>query len=539
MKKRIILIGLLVGTMFSAPATGQTNEQFSTPPKIGESLELKGMVQVIWGDPPPGSDLPESHHYELVTERGKTWFLDLDRELVESAGGLLALSQSQVTASGRVTRISVPQLAVETIERTNAQAEDEAKILTGSQRYIWILLRFSDNSSTPQPTYWFMDQALGDRPSMDHYWREVSYNNINVQGSVVLGWYNLPHPRSYYVYDIDPQDEGDELDGARTLNDAIALADPYVDFTDYVGFHMCFNDVLDCCSYGGQSWLTLDGETRYWNVTWLADWGWGNQDVIAHETGHSLGWPHSSGPYGDIYDSHWDVMSKACGECNQTDPDYGNLAINGISYHKDQLGWIHPLHQYTAPTTPVVTSLWLNDLAVVPPLGRMLMAKIHWSTDYNQFFTIERRRWTGYDAGLPDQTVVIHMINPFRDNPAWVVDPDMMGDPNDEGARWDKGETFWDSTNHVVVTVEDSDGTGSLITLSNAAQAIVYVNYGNSGYESGSSIYPWNTTYEGYGAVLPTGTVYITPGTYNTQETLLKPATLRRWGSSGVVTLGN
>ncbi len=539
MKKNIFLIGLLIGTFWSAPTAGQTVEAFRPPPQIGETLELSGMVQVIWGDPPPRSDLPSSHHYELITERGDKWYLDLDRELVEKAGGLLALSQSQVTASGKVSRIIVPQMDVDTIVRINAEAEDEMRTLTGSQRYIWILMRFADNPSTPQPNYWFMDQALGGRPSMDHYWREVSYNNINLEGSVVLGWFNLPHPRSYYVYDIDPNDPDDELDGQRTLDDCIALADPYVDFTGYRGFHMCYNDVLDCCSYGGEAWLTLDGETRYWSVTWLADWGWGNQDVIAHETGHSLGWPHSSGPYGDTYDSNWDVMSHACGECIYSDPEYGNLAVNTISYNKDLLGWIHPLHQYTAPTYPVVTTLWLNNLAVVPPAGRLLMARIRWPGDYNRFFTIERRRFTGYDQNLPDQTVVIHQINPFRERPAYVVDSDMMGNPNDEGARWDRGETFWDSTNGVIVTIEDSDASGSKITLTNSGRVDSYVNYFASGYEDGSPVDPWNTFNEGYGATYPTGTVYIIPGTYATQQTLLKHTTLRRWGNSGTVTLGN
>ncbi len=497
MKMKIILIGLLACALLSAPADGQTNDQIKAPPELGDALDIQGMVQVIWGDPPHGSGLPSSHHYELITPQNERWYLELTRDQVKNAGGLLALSQSSVRVAGLVSRVHAPQLTVQTIALTNPDAKAASKAVTGSQRYIWILLRFGDNPSTPQPTYWFMDQALGDRPSMNHYWKEVSYNNINVEGSVILGWYNLPHPRSYYVYDMDPMEEGDEMNGQRILADAIALADPYVDFTGYVGFHMCLNDVLDCCSWGGRSWLTIDGETRYWNTTWLADWGWGNQDVIAHETGHSIGWPHSSGPYGDTYDSRWDVMSRACGLCLLSDPDYGNLAINGISYHKDMAGWIHPLHKYTAPTTPVVTSLWLNDLAVVPPTGRFLMAQIHWSTDYNQFFTVERRRFTGYDAGLPDQTVVIHAINPFRDNQAQVVDPDMMGDPNDEGARWDVGETFWDSTNHILVTVESADASGSLITLSNAAQAVVYVNYAYSGYESGSPVYPWNTVYEG------------------------------------------
>ena len=35
-------------------------------------------------------------------------------------------------------------------------------------------------------------------PGLDHYWREVSYNQMNVTGSNVVGWYTLPQPMSYY-----------------------------------------------------------------------------------------------------------------------------------------------------------------------------------------------------------------------------------------------------------------------------------------------------------------------------------------------------
>jgi hypothetical protein len=49
-------------------------------------------------------------------------------------------------------------------------------------------------------------------PGMDHYWREVSYENINLAGSAVVGWYNLPQPRSYYVYDRDGDGDADRDD---------------------------------------------------------------------------------------------------------------------------------------------------------------------------------------------------------------------------------------------------------------------------------------------------------------------------------------
>ncbi len=35
-------------------------------------------------------------------------------------------------------------------------------------------------------------------PGLDHYWRELSYGNINIAGSIVLGWYDLPQPLSDY-----------------------------------------------------------------------------------------------------------------------------------------------------------------------------------------------------------------------------------------------------------------------------------------------------------------------------------------------------
>ena len=40
----------------------------------------------------------------------------------------------------------------------------------------------------------------GAAPGLDRFCREVSFGTINLTGSVVLGWYTLPNPRSYYGY---------------------------------------------------------------------------------------------------------------------------------------------------------------------------------------------------------------------------------------------------------------------------------------------------------------------------------------------------
>jgi hypothetical protein len=241
-------------------------------------------------------------------------------------------------------------------------------------------------------------------------------------------------------------------------------------------------------------------------------------------------------------------MSRSCGACTYSDPVYGDLAPHTIAFHKAHLGWIHPLHQYVIPSTPTVAAVWLNDLAVVPPSGRMLLAKLPWSTDPARFYTIERRHHTGYDQNVQAETVIIHDVlpnrmiyppgdDPYSDRWAQVMDWDGDGDCNDEGAQWEPGESFYDVANTIVTTVEWADEWSSIVTLTNAARMFVYVDW-DSVYEDGTATYPWNTVWEGHGAAYPGGSVYIAPGTYPETLTLLKPATLYRSGSSGIVTIG-
>ena len=507
----------------------------------GVVVTLTGIFNTVWGDPPPGSGLPPTQRYFLAAEGSQTWELLMDEENLREIGGATTVNGEVVVVEGRAVPHRRQALSVDTITTLYDIGGPGAKgrDLLGSQGYLWILMRFADIPDTPEDPYWFAVQALGDYPSMDHYWKEVSYGCIDMGGSLVKGWYDLPYPRSYYVYDINPEDPGDELDHQRLLDDAIALVDPIVDFRNFEGFHMIVNAWLDDGAYGGRGVLTLDGETREWGFTWMPEWGWRNQDVMAHESGHSFGLPHSSGPYGEVYDSRWDVMSLACGTCTEDDPEYGNLAVNTISYHKDRLGWIHPEHHWEFSTNPFVQKVWLYDLARVPPEGGLLMATVPWPSNPDRYYTLERRRRTGYDQNLPGESVIIHSVDPSRANPAWVVDADMDGDCNDEGAMWEPCESYCDLTHGIVVTVECASESYSYVTLTNAARNTVYVDLTNSGDENGSPDDPWDKFWEGAGAVYPGGDVYIEPGLYTDNLVLCKSMELRRWGSSGAVTIGD
>jgi len=103
-------------------------------------------------------------------------------------------------------------------------------------------------------------------PGLDHYWREASYNNINLVGSTAVGWYTLPHPVSYYVIDDET------LKWNELLADCATMAEPVVNFADYMGINLAFNAELGCCAWGGNRTVTLDGVSKNYSVTWLPPW---------------------------------------------------------------------------------------------------------------------------------------------------------------------------------------------------------------------------------------------------------------------------
>jgi M6 family metalloprotease-like protein len=150
---------------------------------------------------------------------------------------------------------------------------------------------------------------LGDTsPGLDDYWREVSYNQINLAGSRVVGWYALPQPASAYQVG-----RGLDLDLDRLARDCTAAADSDVYFPAFAGINLVFNSGTQ---YRGDSrWLDLDGTPRRYGITWIASASAPPQAIFAHEMGHALGMSHSSANDGEEYWNVWDSMSEG-GPCS-------------------------------------------------------------------------------------------------------------------------------------------------------------------------------------------------------------------------------
>lgn len=81
----------------------------------------------------------------------------------------------------------------------------------------------------------------------------------------MTGWYTLPQPRSYYVYDRNG-DGLEDSDSGRLLDDCAGAADADVFFPEFFGLNLMFSADLSCdggtCSFGGSSTFTRDGQTR-------------------------------------------------------------------------------------------------------------------------------------------------------------------------------------------------------------------------------------------------------------------------------------
>jgi M6 family metalloprotease-like protein len=422
-----------------------------------------GIITVVFGDPPPNSSQPAKIVFSLETARESVELLISDRVL-EAAGGIAALvgARVEVTAEPPATAdalsLSRPLIAQRIVRLFPDAAGQE--LVSGAHPWVTVLCNFSDSAAdTPKSVAYYQSMMANSNPGLDHYWRELSYGVANIDGSTVVGPFVLPNPRSFYHNPTTGAANLNEL-----ANDCAQAGDATVFYPTYDGVNFVFNQNLDCCAWGGGRTMTLDGTRRLWRTTWMPRWA-NYMSVFSHEMGHGFGLPHSSGPYGAVYDSRWDPMSR--GETSHL--TFGAVAPHTISYHKDILGWIPPAVKYSV-TPGTSQTIEIERIALSPATpGNYLMA--HIPTTGSQFYTVEARRFAGYDTRLPGEAVVIHHVVPGRSSPAWVVDPDNNGNVNDAGAMWTPGETFTDATNGITVTVNAMNASSFNVTIVKAGTA--------------------------------------------------------------------
>lgn len=451
----LLLILITAASLQAAPIS-------STPP-IGlrpAADTLSGWFTVFWTDGKPGTQL-SFEEYWLTADDGKMTRLQIDPALLQSAGGSNTLNGQRVTVQGtwlsngswQVTSLQPQVLA-------HAIGAPLKPVVIGPQPWITLLCKFSDIITETKPVTYFTQMYSSTYPGLDHYWREVSYDQANVMGSgSVTHWYTLPHPRSYYLL------ANDMPDTSKLLQDCTAAVDADVYFPSYVGFNMMFNADFTV-GVGGYGTTTLDGVTRTWYRTWEPTWGFQNIAVIEHEMGHGFGLPHSSGNYGATYDNVWDVMSDTWFNCVLLkDPVYGCVGQHTIAWHKDIEGWI-ATNKKAVISAGSRTTITLERSAL-PQTNNYLMVQLPVKGALDHFYTLEARRKVGYDVQLPGEGVIIHYVDTTRTIPARVIDIDNNGNTGDAGAMWVPGETFGDTVSGISVTVLSATATGYVVSVEN------------------------------------------------------------------------
>jgi len=438
----VALAVILIGS------AAHTDAQDST----GLEGTVEGVLSLIWGDGSPDAPQSIGPIPVMIDDSGRSVEILLDDEQVAPHGGLLALNGRRVVVHGSwasqpATASSGIVLAVTSITIPDAAAPNAIAAVTGSQPWVSIMCKFADVSAEPKNLAYFLNMYSSTYPGLDHYWRALSYDKINVVGSGAHGWYTLPNNKEYYV-------PGGTADLTRMYNDCTAVADPDVNFSNYVGINLMFNDTFGCCAWGGSR--------GGWRVTWEPPWGYGNVTVMSHEMGHGFGLPHSCYDPGATYDNAWDVMSDTW-SYTVGDSTYGRVGQHTITHHKDTLlGWLRAPEKVTVNAADSTTTALERIALPYTPGPKMVKVPIGGSS--TRFYTVEARRRAGYDLSTPTDGVIIHQVDTGRSIDAYV-----QGTNGNHGAVWSPGELFRDAANGIGIAVTGNVGNGFEVAVGNGS----------------------------------------------------------------------
>jgi len=325
---------------------------------------------------------------------------------------------------------------------------------TDSFRTLAILVRYSDVAAQVNSAEFDTLLYVSGQSSVRDFYGEISYGQmdmITVDLPSSTGWQIAPQTQAYYAnnnngFGAYPQN------AQRLVEDALAAADPLVDFSAYDNDGNGTLDALMIVHTGPGAEFTgnlNDIWSHKWGISsqqrdgvWISSYAmmpeyWSTPGdmtigVFAHELGHVFGLP-------DLYDrdyssngvGRWSLM--AAGSWNGS---LGNSPAHPDAWSRIQLGFTSAINVVTqaqgtqfpqVETDTVIYRLWDGGI-----IG-------------NEYYLIENRQRTGFDAGLPSSGLMI-----------WHID-EAVGTQNDK--EWYPGFT---ASGHYLVALEPADGMWNL-----------------------------------------------------------------------------
>ena len=321
------------------------------------------------------------------------------------------------------------------------------------------------------------DKVIG---KVSEYYREASNGLAWVVGDVA-GWYKLSQTVSYYGRDgrmvDDPNFDG-VIDSWWLIRDAVAAADPDVDFAQYdyvVVVHAGYgqessrvSDDLWSVAYWGGVWVkTNDGKSVYGGVIApeLEDRGADPFGVYCHELAHLVGLPDLYGEGGaKNWVDRWSLMDR--GLWNGDPP--GSSPAHPDAWSKLKLAWASG-----SQVAQVNASLKMNLTLTTTGSqeGEYRVVKV--PVDQYRYYLVEARAKRGFDAALPGEGVLIYSINEkLTPGDGRVRLLDGHGETatlND--ASYQPGEGYVDSANSIRIQILTQQGDGYLVMVDRSGPA--------------------------------------------------------------------
>ncbi|WSZ87095.1 M6 family metalloprotease domain-containing protein [Streptomyces sp. NBC_00859] len=306
-------------------------------------------------------------------------------------------------------------------------------------------------------------------PSTTTFFRRASYGKFTLRPHPQRRWTMMPKPASAYAIRRDWS--ADERDAY--LRDAVAAADPSVDFSKYDLVYLIADPDAPGVDSDATKVVNLD-TPMHADGTEIRRFVTGfehhppDRDVLAHETGHVFDLPdlyhRPSDDKGDwdTYVGDWDVMGSQFG-----------LAPDFFGWHKWKLGWLDR-RQIACVRGTSAQMFTLEPLEEVPAPGadtagtRLIVLR----TGLDTALAIEARTAAGNDAATCSEGVLVYRVKAdvaSGDGAIQVVDAHPHSSacwgqsvyPQLADAPLGVGETFTVPGNGTKVEVADRTPSGS------------------------------------------------------------------------------
>lgn len=287
---------------------------------------------------------------------------------------------------------------------------------------LMVFLSFPDRRPMVTPA----DLVADHFPATTDFFTHASYGRLELRVHPQEGWLRMPAPSTSYGIQRD-WDAGLRTD---FLDDAVAAADPRVDFGDYDLVYLVADPDAPGVNSDATKVVNFDEPMRadgtdIRRIVTVFEQHPPDRNVLAHETGHVFDLPdlyHRPGDGKgdwDTYVGDWDLMGSQFG-----------LAPDLFGWHKWKLGWLRPWNVDCVPAADGTTRHTLRPLGARMGAGpgfragadsRLIVVR----TGPHEVLAIEARTPEGSDAEVCRAGVLLYWVRgdaASADGPVQVVD---------------------------------------------------------------------------------------------------------------------